>query len=575
MRFLLLALLVLALPALSQAQSFSSFFSTFGSSSVYHPHADDAKAIFGEDATNVRYSYHLSELRDSFFQKLASDAKTFLGSLVKEVKLTSEASEFPYFRWFPIYVTSIIPDGPVVTWSNQCFQSCSGKAVTNPDGTYTLSFDFENAASLICSDFYLFGTVEGFKTETYFFKGTQTLSWTVASNAVASELWDVKNKGFRVFRFLDGSVDTLSSLWSTAELFGPELTKSVSDASAAQNIDFLAKYSGFKMYPRGTFEVPINESLIHSGDFFGVIRLDGLDPLLGWAMGSPTGHTTVAVHIDGKLNVCESTTKDSYWPTNGVQCTPYATWIQQAKDASYNLVWAPLTPEKRAQFNETAALEFINSVLGNDYGYYTILYGWIDTLQDNYPCLPPDYSACLRWEHVELLFAYMDRLVPSVGNMLFGQALNNRLGTSGLSAPDLFYDAAQKGIPMAAVPTIPESDSFRYTMTHNNGSVISASSQVCCVFVCNVWKHGGLFAEIDNQLNCGELTNWDDSSLAFFDRAPRPQVCVDNDPVNTNCQLEGEFTLELGSDYNTKKPYPHMAEKCPSLPPLYKKPSDC
>ena len=66
-------------------------------------------------------------------------------------------------------------------------------------------------------------------------------------------------------------------------------------------------------------------------DFFGIVRLDGLDPMLAWAMGSSTGHTTVAlwnrstaVAADDYLMVCESTAKDVYWPVNGVQCAPWA-----------------------------------------------------------------------------------------------------------------------------------------------------------------------------------------------------------------------------------------------------------
>ena len=42
----------------------------------------------------------------------------------------------------------------------------------------------------------------------------------------------------------------------------------------------------------------LNESDIHSGDFFGVIRLDGLDPMLAFGMGSHTGHTALALWED-------------------------------------------------------------------------------------------------------------------------------------------------------------------------------------------------------------------------------------------------------------------------------------
>lgn len=88
------------------------------------------------------------------------------------------------------------------------------------------------------------------------------------------------------------------------------------------------------MQARSVNLVNISEAEVHSGDFLGVIRLDGLDPMLAWAvsagahmlaflivlffkMGSTTGHTTVALWIDGELYICESTVKDSYWPTNG------------------------------------------------------------------------------------------------------------------------------------------------------------------------------------------------------------------------------------------------------------------
>ncbi len=45
------------------------------------------------------------------------------------------------------------------------------------------------------------------------------------------------------------------------------------------------------------------------------------------------------------------------------------------------------------------------------------------------------------------------------------------------------------------------------------------------------WKMGGIFEEIDNQVNCGEFTNWNAYSLNIFDDpANRPQICKDVDP---------------------------------------------
>lgn len=50
----------------------------------------------------------------------------------------------------------------------------------------------------------------------------------------------------------------------------------------------------------------IPEDQIRSGDTFHVLKLDGLDPMISWGLGSATGHMTVAIRRFGELFVCES-----------------------------------------------------------------------------------------------------------------------------------------------------------------------------------------------------------------------------------------------------------------------------
>ena len=94
-------------------------------------------------------------------------------------------------------------------------------------------------------------------------------------------------------------------------------------------------------------------SLVKSGDTFDILRLDGLDPMIAWAMGSATGtsqydslplffyisyidyffllnfirfylgHQAVAMWKDAELFICESNAKTGYWPINGIQCNLY------------------------------------------------------------------------------------------------------------------------------------------------------------------------------------------------------------------------------------------------------------
>jgi len=98
---------------------------------------------------------------------------------------------------------------------------------------------------------------------------------------------------------------------------------------------------------------------------------------------------------------------------------------------------------------------------------------------------------------------------------------------------------------------------------------------VCCVFVCQVWKHGGLYNSINNTVNCAEAANWDDYALHIFDDLyKKPPQCAAADPNTPTCQLEGDYSLTF-NNYNSKTPSPHMGENCPSKDPYYNRPPNC
>eukprot|EP00755_Sulcionema_specki_P003923 Sspe_Gene.28822::Locus_13260_Transcript_1_1_Confidence_1.000_Length_2472::g.28822::m.28822 len=88
---------------------------------------------------------------------------------------------------------------------------------------------------------------------------------------------------------------------------------------------------------------------------------------------------------------------------------------------------------------------------------------------------------------------------------------------------------------------------------------------VCCTFVCNMWKAGGLFKDLDNEVNCAELSNLDIYDLPIFDSSvmwdKRPEVCRDADPKNQLCQLVGPYTINL-NHVNDAKMYKHFGEHC-------------
>ena len=73
----------------------------------------------------------------------------------------------------------------------------------------------------------------------------------------------------------------------------------------------------------------IDTDLIQSGDALVVSRLDGLDQMIGWGVGSHIGHTAIAMRDQGELYVVEIQST-WYWPTHGAQRTKFANWIKYA-----------------------------------------------------------------------------------------------------------------------------------------------------------------------------------------------------------------------------------------------------
>lgn len=507
--------------------------------------------------------------------------KTVLNELIKvrfqaEQMLINEnldmapSPDYPYWNWLPQYIDSVRESKPTASWSAPCYASNNAVFSKSTDGkSWNVQITSSKATSISCSDLYAAFTASSvaISTEIRGSKNSQTVTnivLPIPEDVTDAEQWDVDEKGVRLFRYLNDKTTTISNLVETLKMFVPETTMGVSDEAAAINVDFLTKYTNLPaMVPIDPSSLTIpDESQVKSGDAFYIIRLDGLDPMLAWAMGSTTGHVTTAMWIEGELYVCESTVADSYWPTDNVQRTPYRQWIQQATDADMNVVWAPLSDEARKSYNETAAIEFFKEVEGTEYGFQTMLWAWLDTAMGNFPCLPTDYSSnCMQWEVLEVFIALVDRAVPEIGDTMWNPGFAKRLNVAdGMRTADYFREAGKQGMVMTDVIQIVEQDSWRYATTKNGEPYANGHAMVCCVFVCNTWKAAGVFGANTDSINCAEFTNYDDYALKIH--------------ADTYHQILGKYSLKL-NDFRITDVYPHMAEHCTALPPDYIRPVGC
>jgi hypothetical protein len=461
-------------------------------------------------------------------------------------------AEYPYFRCVPMMAGSVVPGAQPVTWTNWCFRNNSAVVKDITATTMTLEFHVGDARSLLCTDSYMFVTTSSVKLHTFLTSGRHLVTFSLSKGV--ADRFDVDHSGVRIGQFVVSPLNILKALEATVSLFVPAILKpEIPEHVAATNLDFLAKYRGLYMEPLSTPPVVPNEAEVQSGDMFGGIRLDGLDTMLAWAMGSSTGHTAVAVRVDGELYVSESTTKDGYWPTDGIQKTPWKQWIAQVQKADYHWVWLPLKPEVRAHFNGSAAAAVLAQHLGTPYGTQNMLWSWIDTAADNYPCVPPNFDKCLDPRLVMPLFGFVDHLTKGlVGGLMWTQAFNKRLGTVNLTTAETFMEATKRKMQFSDLTAIPEKDDWKYS---------SGISRMCDAWVCTVWKEAGIFGDLRDQFQCTESTNWDILTLPLFSKQQ---------------QISGKYRMyihELGS--KMWAPYPQYAEACGGHAPKWDRTRNC
>jgi hypothetical protein len=326
-----------------------------------------------------------------------------------------------------------------------------------------------------------------------------------------------------------------------------------------ENVKFLANTMNYQLQEREIQEYPYDESLIKSGDFFAVTRLDGLDPIIMYGTGSHSGHSVMAMWIDGELNIIES--QDGwYWPKHGIQRNKFSQWVEWARNADFHVVHMPLSPEARAKFDVDAALKFfIEETEGLPYGYHNFLFGWIDTPFDNLPPLLPR-------GFLPIVFSILEDIIPDTIDVFYSQALNKRLGTKGLTVKQIAAEAAKRDKSIEDLMAEVEVEGWEYEGLENDGR-----AYVCSAFVAAVWQAGGLL----HNINGPEFGPKDVYQLNFFDlNFQKPEACAQADPDQPFCQFLGKYRMTYPC-YSTLEPYEHMNDHCPSIAPEYVRPDGC
>lgn len=170
----------------------------------------------------------------------------------------------------------------------------------------------DNPVSLLCREAFFFGTAGMYHTETFFTHGKHELVFT---NFNEDAQVSIKKNGIQVFMFCEGVTNTFASVFKTmlsymgglsTKSYLPLIGSHVPKYMEKENVVFLNETMGYDLVKRDVSKVEIDESLIKSGDFLAVMRLDGLDQIIMYGTGSHAGHSTMGLWFEGELYILES-----------------------------------------------------------------------------------------------------------------------------------------------------------------------------------------------------------------------------------------------------------------------------
>ena len=474
-----------------------------------------------------------------------------------------------YFDFIPRELASIPTNKTEVSFASPCYRNYTAKflSIDESGGTLSVTVDqskpYRSDCVLLDKELLTFSSALGYPK-------VHTVAPVVGNNGVGSfqvqlvswakdELAFLHQSGMHVSVWPLGEIGTILSLLNTTELF----VGSDSYVVAKNNAAFMEERVNFTMHKRDPTFIRPARNEVKSGDIMQVLKLDGLDPVIGWGTGGHTGHTTMIMELDNELHVVESTAANPfgavYWPPPyGVIATQYEHWLDLAKAANYMVDLTRLNDELSALFqtNLGAAQAFFKSVKGEPYGFRNFIFSFFDTIQYN---LPFPVSPYLFHGLMNIADRLSDNRTSQMSiYWLMTQGMNHRLNTSCETMECINEELLRRNVIFAEVAQVPEQDSFRYAGQH---------SMVCDVFILSVFKAAGI---IPPTIQATEQTPKDLYQMNIYNKTTDwfPAACKAAKDFNASvpyCQLQGNYRLEL-NEYSTISLYPNMNEHCHSDP---------
>src|SRR3989338_2388140 len=172
-----------------------------------------------------------------------------------------------YYDFIPFQIGSIKTQP--LKWSSPCFSDLSF-ALTFNDTAALVSIQAAGKTNAVCSELYSFCDRESCHFKPLDVPGHHTVQFELAQY----EYTDITRNGLGTYLWPLGIEGTTESLRKTLSLFSGE-------DMVQNNIDFFAQKELWAVNPRPYNFLNLSVDNFHSGDMLTVLRLDGVDPLIG------------------------------------------------------------------------------------------------------------------------------------------------------------------------------------------------------------------------------------------------------------------------------------------------------
>lgn len=450
-------------------------------------------------------------------------------------------------------------ENQIVTFESFCFKSNKATFAWKTATDAVVTIESHDKRNLFCTDAFVITSMMEVKMETKFWSGKTTYEFKFKT---PEDQAYVRGNGIVVVPLCDKLRHIIPDVIDTAAMFadklGNALPKWLQTSIRKKNYKRLEELTGAKSVTRKVKQQLSADWLdknVQSGDVYCEYGGDSVAVTIVFGTGGVCNHVGMFLRgEDGVLYAVESNPPSitMYKATDKIKVN--------SKDDS-NFVILMLDDENRAKFDVKKAWATARSYMGVIYGWDNIVFSFWDTPENSFTQLA----------NAEILMTYIAFLekIPATkdfASQLVNEALNHRLGTTGLSFPQILDTLGQRKMTIGQLGQIPEDPNWTY-------GADKGKRYICSAFVTRLLIDAGVFGSLD--IKPHEMTPNDVYNFKIWRTSKIPAECTLNDPYLPYCQVTGSRALLPFKWWNAIAPYSHMNEHCPSIAPLYERPAGC